>query len=1370
MIIYFADRKLNILGTASTNLPDGLTIHDDLKTEDTDSGVSSFECKIPFTKDTREKVESCASAGNYILRSNGNEREFYTIIESECDTDRQEVYVYAEDAGLDLINEVVGEYVADKAYSIDHYINKFSFDSGFIIGINEAAGLTRKLSWDGETTATERLASVATQFGSFEISYSFDIEGLVIKNKYINIHKKRGHNFGVQLRINKEVDKIITTKSIANLATALRCTGGTPDNAEKPITLSGYKYDDGDFYVSGDLLKSRKALKQWSRYIWKDEPNQAAAEGHIVKTYSYETLSQQTLCTHAVTELKKICEMEVNYEIEVKELPDNVHIGDRVNIVDDAGGLYLETRILVLKTSVVNHTYELTLGENLIKTSGISQKVADLATKFAENAHTAERALKLANAANTLAGEAQTAADAAAESASNAQQAANAAQSTADTATQSAAVAQDAANAAQSAVDIVEKDVESLETSVANAQAAADQAAQAAQTADAKAVEAKEAATKAGQDALTAKTAADNAQSTADSAVSKAGTAQGTADLAKQNAEAAATTAAAAKLDAENAQKDIDSLGNQLTTVENTMKADYARKSDLTEATASLQTQISQNAAEISSTATKLQTVDETANNAAETAATAQSQASEAQKQADQATKDALAAQTAADNAAAAATAAQTEADKANTAAAAAKSVADKANTDLLAAQEDLATVQSRVDATEEDIATAQSAVDAAQKAADKANADAAAAATAAANAQSTANTAVSDAATAQAKANEAATAASTAQAAADKAQGDATAAQTKANEASTAAANAQKTADTAKANALAAQTTADTAAADAAAAQSAADAAAAKAATAQSDLDTAKQNLADVTSRVGATEEEVEAAKANVAAAQAAADAAAADAAAAQSTADTAKANAATAQTAANNAKTAADKAQADATSAKAAADAAQAYVDALAVRTTAAETKIQQNAEKIELMATKTEVAETLGGYYTKEQTDASIKLESDSIKQTVSSTYATKTALSETDTKAANAATAAANAQNDIDNLEIGGTQLLIDTNLGTFTKLAGPDDRYLSDSSVGITGEFFELTDAPVSGLKYGYRYTMDGSGAGKKTSRSLTFYKGTTGPVLQNGETYTLSGYYRISGADSVHMRGEYGSNPYKTNYDIVLNSETWTRLSWTFVADSTYFASNGTCRIYTISPSNEVACTVESCGFKLEKGNKATDWTPAPEDVEQNVVDTAETIYQTIDEQSTTITSNCESIIMSALESYVETGNYDEFKSTVETQLQILSDEITLKFTETTEKTETIDDELQETKTTLSKFFEFTENGLVIKSGGNEMQLQLDNDIISFLKNGVQFGWWDGIDFHTGNIVVDLNERAQFGNFAFIPRSDGSLSFLKVGD
>jgi hypothetical protein len=57
----------------------------------------------------------------------------------------------------------------------------------------------------------------------------------------------------------------------------------------------------------------------------------------------------------------------------------------------------------------------------------------------------------------------------------------------------------------------------------------------------------------------------------------------------------------------------------------------------------------------------------------------------------------------------------------------------------------------------------------------------------------------------------------------------------------------------------------------------------------------------------------------------------------------------------------------------------------------------------------------------------------------------------------------------------------------------------------------------------------------------------------------------------------------------------------------------------------------------------------------------------------------------------------------------------------------------------------------------------------VEKDLIVFKKNGEPFGWWDGVDFHTGNIVVEVNERAQLGDFAFVPRSNGSLSFLKVG-
>ena len=387
MIIYFADRHMKVLGQASTGLPSGFSIRKDEKIEETDTGVASFSCYITFEDKDRLTVEAMTDAGNYLLRKNDDENEFYTIIDSEVDPESHEVYIYAEDAGLDLLNEIADPYEATEAHPIAWYIEKWTEDSGFEIGINEVADLSRKLKWDGESTVTERLASVATQFDNAEISYSFDIDGLIITNKYVNIYKKRGKDIGDELRINKHLNNIIVKKSVANLATALRVTGGTPEGQEEPITLKGYSYDDGDFYVdSNGVLKSRKAVERWSRYCW--EKKIPGYEGHIEKTYSYDTTSQQTLCAHAVTELKSICEMEVNYEADIAILPDTVKIGDRVNIVDDNGELYVSARLLQLKTSIVGGTRKATFGEYLIKDSGISDKVEALAAQFAEIAKT----------------------------------------------------------------------------------------------------------------------------------------------------------------------------------------------------------------------------------------------------------------------------------------------------------------------------------------------------------------------------------------------------------------------------------------------------------------------------------------------------------------------------------------------------------------------------------------------------------------------------------------------------------------------------------------------------------------------------------------------------------------------------------------------------------------------------------------------------------------------------------------------------------------------------------------------------------------------------------------------------------------------
>lgn len=222
---------------------------------------------------------------------------------------------------------------------------------------------------------------------------------------------------------------------------------------------------------------------------------------------------------------------------------------------------------------------------------------------------------------------------------------------------------------------------------------------------------------------------------------------------------------------------------------------------------------------------------------------------------------------------------------------------------------------------------------------------------------------------------------------------------------------------------------------------------------------------------------------------------------------------------------------------------------------------------------------------------------------------------------------------------------------------------------------------------------------------------------------------------------------------------IACSAEDWVEVSVVFTASSEevpiLFGTEGTYYIYQA---------------KLEKGNTVTDWSPAPEDVDKNIINSTDNVRTEMILQQAETLELCDELIGSVLDDYVEEAEYTSFKETVQTDFAIMDDEITMNFTTIEGKVYDIDGEVQAKFQELNKHISFSDDGIVISAGENAMSIRIDNDIVKFEKNGAMFGWWDGVDFHTGNIYVEVEKRAQFGNFAYVPRNDGSLSFLKVGE
>lgn len=149
------------------------------------------------------------------------------------------------------------------------------------------------------------------------------------------------------------------------------------------------------------------------------------------------------------------------------------------------------------------------------------------------------------------------------------------------------------------------------------------------------------------------------------------------------------------------------------------------------------------------------------------------------------------------------------------------------------------------------------------------------------------------------------------------------------------------------------------------------------------------------------------------------------------------------------------------------------------------------------------------------------------------------------------------------------------------------------------------------------------------------------------------------------------------------------------------------------------------------------------------------------------------ITSLVQSInnITATVEQTTESASdYAQFKQIVRNILQMDADNTTMIFQTILEQIDTVSGTESTHYNELIKFIRFVDGKIILGIQGDPFSVEISNTRVSFKQNTVEVAYLSNNNLYIGNAIIKSGGKLQLGNFAFVPRSNGSLSLLKVGE
>lgn len=144
---------------------------------------------------------------------------------------------------------------------------------------------------------------------------------------------------------------------------------------------------------------------------------------------------------------------------------------------------------------------------------------------------------------------------------------------------------------------------------------------------------------------------------------------------------------------------------------------------------------------------------------------------------------------------------------------------------------------------------------------------------------------------------------------------------------------------------------------------------------------------------------------------------------------------------------------------------------------------------------------------------------------------------------------------------------------------------------------------------------------------------------------------------------------------------------------------------------------------------------------------------------------SSLIQQTSEALRLEVSESYATNG---EVESLVTSSMTQLAESFEFAFSELRAVVDGNDVDTRGQLEEIHSYIRFEDGDIILGESGNEITLRIENDRISFLDEGAEVAYFS--NKHLTVLDGTFLNSLQVGAFAFLPRANGNLSLLKVGD